>query len=460
MLNLEKPQKLPVLVGEGFILRPFSPTDDVSLQYHMNDDRVARDVTNIPFPYTIEHARQWISRTSAVATAESTRVDFAIAIAGEVVGSVAFISVDGHKAQVSMWVAPTHWGRGLATAALKLLIEFGFERLGLERITAYHYTENPKSGRVLEKAGFKFEGTHTKEWRKVINGVSRLYDSNHYSIVKLSRTVHTVAIMKAEGERYAHVSATPFQTALKARGIETALVSPDETTPRVDLALSLGGDGTMMRTVTKFSALGIPTLGINAGDVGFLTSADVADADTITERIATGTFEIERRLALRFRFRNKWYGPFANEVLVAHQTRGMAHVAVKIKDGELFADVPADGVLVASATGSTAYNASAGGPIITPESSNVVINAINPNRFNMRSVVTEELASGGEIELRVIGSKRDEALAISADTLYMTNGPKVGESVYIMRHPQPLLFATFGPLQYYAALKNKMGLLA
>jgi NAD+ kinase len=461
MLHIQKSFPLPTLLGKEFALRPFRPDDDWSLRQHMDDERVARDVTNIPYPYTIDHARAWLSKMSDVVTPESTRVDFAIDIHHQVVGSVAFINVDGHKAQVSMWVSPNYWGQGLATRALQMLVEFGFEQLGLERIYAYHYTENPKSGRVLEKAGFRFEGTHVKEWMKVIDGIPRLFDSNYYSITRRHRQVKTVALTVARGDRYDHISIAPFLRAARDYGIERVISLPDfeSPAPRVDLAVSLGGDGNMMRTVSYFSQIGVPTLGVNAGDLGFLTSADAIDTDRVVARIARGDFEIERRLALRFKFREKWYGPFANEVLVAHQTRGIAHVAVNVGEYPLFAAIPADGVLVASATGSTAYNASAGGPILTPESHSVVINALNTPRFNMRPVVSEVLATGGVLELKVVGSKRDEALAIAADSLYLPDGPKVGESVYVMRHPQSLLFATFGPEQYYAALKGKMGLI-
>lgn len=460
MLHLEKPLPLPTFEGSCFWLRPFRLSDVYSLQRHMNDKRVARDVTNIPYPYTLSHAHHWIGNLSDVVTSKSQRVDFAIDIDGEVVGSVAFINVEGHKAQVSMWVNPNYWGKGLAPEALKLLVDFGFKKLGLERIYAYHYTENPRSGRVLEKAGFIYEGTHAKEWMKVIDGAPRLFDSNYYSIIKPNRNVKTVAILRATGDRYDQLSIAPLLQAFSEHGIQVVLPTGGIPAPRVDLALSVGGDGTMMRTVTQFSGIGVPTLGVNAGDVGFLTSAPVSEAAAIVARIARGDFMTERRLALRFRFRDQWYGPFANEVLIAHQTRGMAHITVKQNQSTLFADIPADGVLVATATGSTAYNASAGGPIITPESNNVVINALNPSRFNMRPVVSEALASGGVIELVVAASKRDEALSIAADTLYLTEGPQVGESVCVSRHPQPLLFATFGHEQYFGALKSKMGLLA
>ena len=460
MLYLEKELPLPEIAGEGFILRPFRLSDARSLQQHMNDERVARDVTHIPFPYTLKHASAWVESMSFAASADSARVDFVIDIDGEVAGSVAFINVDGHKAQVSMWVSPAYWRRGLATKALKLLVEFGFEHLGLIRIYAYHYTENQKTGGVLEKVGFKFEGTHAKEWRKEIAGQVRLFDSNYYSLVRTKTTVKTIAIMSAEGDAYTHVPelAQRYTDAFMQYGVMVVSGNTTET-PRVDLAISLGGDGNMMRTVAKFSAVGVPTFGINAGDVGFLTSGDAENIDNNVALIVSGDYKIERRKALRFKFRENMYGPFANDIAVVHQTRGIAHVQVSLDTEELFADLPADGVLVATATGSTAYNLSAGGPILTPECSSVVVNALNPTSLNMRPVVTDVLAAGGSITLTVVASKRDEALAIAADSLYLTDGPAVGESIEISQYPQPLLFATFGNLQYIRALKSKLHLL-
>jgi NAD+ kinase len=459
MLNLENPLPLPTVLGSGFVLRAFRLGDEVSLQKYMNDERVARDVTHIPFPYTLEHADAWVNQTSLMATSDSTRVDFVIDIDGEVAGSVAFINVDGHKAQVSMWVSPRYWRRGIATAALKLLVQFGFARLGLVRIYAYHYTENQKTGGVLEKAGFHYEGTHAKEWRKELNGEVRLFDSNYYSIVNTNTRVRSVALVAASGDGYSHVPALVERYVAMFERLKV-VVHRDfgAVLPRVDLAISLGGDGTMMRTVTQFSTIGVPTFGINAGDVGFLTSSDAEEVVQTVCAIVAGEYRIERRIALRFKFRGTLYGPFANEVLIAHQSRGIAHVKVSLGSTVLFEDLPADGVLVATATGSTAYNLSAGGPIIMPESTNVVVNALNPQRLNMRPVVSEILAAGGTVTLHVVASKRNEPLAIAADSLYLTEGPQVGESVEISRDPQPLLFATFGHDQFVCALKAKLNL--
>jgi len=179
---------LPILRGSGFVLRPFRLNDAASLCEAMNDERVARKVTHIPFPYTREHADTWVHGMSDAFTPASRRVDFAIAEedddGGDIMGSVAFINVDGHKAQVSYWLTPAQWGRGVVPSALQQLLTFGFDDMKLVRIFAYVYSENKASARVLEKAGFAFEGTHRKEWCKVIDGVTCFFDSNYYAIVR------------------------------------------------------------------------------------------------------------------------------------------------------------------------------------------------------------------------------------------------------------------------------------
>ncbi len=459
MLNVAKKIPLPVLQSESFLLRPYKDSDVVSLQKNINDKRVARDVSNIPFPYTIEHAKSWVDMVQDSVTPQSSRVDFVIDVDGEVAGSVAFINIDRHKAQVSIWISPHYWRRGLALQALRMLVEFGFETLGLVRIYAYHYTENQKTAGLLEKAGFHFEGVREKEWLKVIDGEIRLFDSNYYSIVRDMTNIRSVVIAVAEGAQYGHVTEIlkTLREKLESAGCEVYTV---ETLGerRVDLAISLGGDGTMMKTVSHFSQRNIPTLGVNAGGVGFLTSAESSELDEVVRRVTSGDFTIERRLSLRFFWDGKSYGPFANEVSLWHPTHGIATLQVSINGEVLFERLAGDGVLVATATGSTAYNASAGGPIIMPESSNVVINALNPPMFNMRPVVTEKLSAGGTVELKVIESKYDQPLTIAADSIQIKDGPKVGQSIVVSKHPQPLLFATFGTKQYVEALKGKMNL--
>jgi NAD+ kinase len=459
MLKIHSTIPLPEMGSADFILRPYREDDAVSLQENINDPRVARSVSNIPYPYTIEHAHAWIEQVDNSVSPKSKRVDFVIDVRGRVAGSVAFINIDGHKAQVSVWVSPSYWRHKFAERALRMLVHFGFEVLGLVRIYAYHYSENKKTSGLLERAGFRFEGVHEKEWLKVIEGQTCLFDSNYYSIVRDTRQIKTIALAVAEGNGYDHVRRIADSLSRMLRDTGRTVIdaqTPDVT--NVDLAISLGGDGTMMKTVSRFSQSNTPTLGINAGGVGFLTSAESNGLHEVVKRIINKQFTVERRLALRFAFHDEVFGPFANEVSLLHPDRGIATFQVSINNETLFERLTGDGVLVATATGSTAYNASAGGPIIMPESLSVVINAINPPMFNMRPVVTEKVAAGSTIELKVVTSKHDKPLTIAADSLQVREGPRVGEIIQISRDSVPLLFATFGMSQYVQALKGKMKL--
>lgn len=170
---------VPTIIASGFTLRPFCHGDASSLQQNINNPKVARRVSNIPYPYTIERAHEWINAMESWIGTSSKRVDFAIDIDGDVVGSVAFINLDGHKAQVSYWLGEAYWGRGIITEAVQKLIAFGFEEMKLVRIFAYVYHHNKASMRVLEKAGFGCEGVHRKEWFKD----GEYYDSHYYAVV-------------------------------------------------------------------------------------------------------------------------------------------------------------------------------------------------------------------------------------------------------------------------------------
>ncbi len=178
---------VPTMKCHGFILRPFRKSDATSLQKAVNDPRVARDVTNIPYPYTMEHALAWVAQMEAFVTPCSRRVDFVIDIDGMVAGSVSFINLDPtqpHKAQISYWLASAYRRVGIMTQAVKALVTFGFEQMELVRIFGYVYAGNKASQGVLEKVGFIFEGVHQKEWYKVIDGEAHFFDASYYSIIR------------------------------------------------------------------------------------------------------------------------------------------------------------------------------------------------------------------------------------------------------------------------------------
>lgn len=177
---------LPELKGDGFTLRPFAPADAASLQAALNNPAVTQRLTNIPQPYTIDHAYGWIAHAAAPITAKSNRVCFVIDIDGEVAGSVSFINVHfGQKnAQLSTWIAEPFWGKGLATKAVATLIDYGFGELNLHRIFAFYVEDNVKTKKMLQRLGFTIEGVHREEWEKEVDGVLQRFDSVHCSLLQ------------------------------------------------------------------------------------------------------------------------------------------------------------------------------------------------------------------------------------------------------------------------------------
>ena len=185
MLHLENVVPLPEILGSGFMLRPFRRGDQVSLQLSLNDPRVYERLTNIPRPYTLADAEGWLAISAKEVGPTTHRINFAIIIDGEVAGSVAFINVNMQQgnAQLSAWIAHRFWGQGLATRALRLLLQFGFETLGLHRVSAFHVSDNLKSEGMLTKLGFTLEGVHREEWKKLVGDTYQRFDSLHYALL-------------------------------------------------------------------------------------------------------------------------------------------------------------------------------------------------------------------------------------------------------------------------------------
>lgn len=176
--------ELPALLAPSgrFCLRAFRDTDVPSLVAHINSSHIADRVSNVPYPYTEAHAREWLARLREERERyhHMRRIDFAIDVAGDVVGSIAFISIDGHKAQLSYWLGETFKGKGIMPEALRMVVDFGFDVCAFVRLWGYTWENNKASQRVLEKVGFVKEGVHKKEWLK--NGV--YHDSVTYAMVR------------------------------------------------------------------------------------------------------------------------------------------------------------------------------------------------------------------------------------------------------------------------------------
>lgn len=151
------------------VLRPFRPEDAAPLLILAGDRAIADTTISVPHPFTPEHAQAWITEYGQ-ADSSSLHRYFAVVLRSEdgLIGVVALRDIDREhsQAELSFWVGRAYWGRGLATEAAGAALRFGFEELGLNRVTAYHLVRNAASRRVLTRLGFRGEGLLRQRARK------------------------------------------------------------------------------------------------------------------------------------------------------------------------------------------------------------------------------------------------------------------------------------------------------
>ena len=163
-----------------------------------------------------------------------------------------------------------------------------------------------------------------------------------------------------------------------------------------DLAISLGGDGTMLRTVEAAFPRGVPVVGVNLGRMGYLTGVEPSGMEAAFELVAAGAYEVEDRMALEVVFRPAEPAAEAtlsyhtlNEAIVERESHGHTIMVSVSIAGKPFLTYVADGLLVCTPTGSTAYNLSARGPVVSPLIKAMVLTPIAPHLVFDRSLVVE-----------------------------------------------------------------------
>ncbi len=230
---------------------------------------------------------------------------------------------------------------------------------------------------------------------------------------------------------------------------------------RPDVLLCLGGDGTMLSVAAEAVARGIVLGGINMGHLGFLSSCGRDDVEALIASIENGLCCVEERSVLQVT-RHHADGSVAmaprlavNEVaLMRAQTGKMVDVDVEL-DGSLLNRYHADGVLVATPTGSTAYSLSAGGPLIWPDAGVMCLTPICPHSLTNRSVVLPE-----SVEITIRPRERrgraNESLIFSLDGR-STHPIALEETLSIRRAPATLKLLTLADDNYAARLRAKLG---
>jgi NAD+ kinase len=229
----------------------------------------------------------------------------------------------------------------------------------------------------------------------------------------------------------------------------TALAEAD-----LDMLVSLGGDGTFLRGARIGCQRGIPILGINLGHLGFLAGSGPETAEDALRKLVHGQYTVERRLALSVRIGDT--GPHALAVndVVVHKG-GVARVIrlALFVDGEQVGTYSADGVIVATPTGSTAYSLSAGGPIVVPGVDAFVVTSISPHTLAVRPLVIPATAT---IDIRVLEPvPRPDELLVSIDGQATANlAPH--HDVTVVRATEPVLLAHITSETFFGRLRRKL----
>lgn len=269
----------------------------------------------------------------------------------------------------------------------------------------------------------------------------------------------TIALYVDLFREHARAAAAAIAASIRDAGYAVALEAEQERELRLasvgaDLArarllVTLGGDGTLLRAAQLAAPHGIPLFGINTGRLGFLTEMDGNDAaiSRLPEIFAAG-FEIDERTALQVEMHGRTH--FAlNDIVVTRTKPHMTPFSLYI-DGKEAAHVPADGIVVATPTGSTAYSLSAGGPIVAPDVDAFVVTALLPHTLFSRPLVVPTSST-----IVIACDAETSGVVLEADG-QLVEALQPGERVTVSRYAHKVRFARREPLDFFALLEGKL----
>ena len=227
--------------------------------------------------------------------------------------------------------------------------------------------------------------------------------------------------------------------------------TPETLGKRCDVVLAFGGDGTILTAARLVGRHGIPILGVNLGKLGFLAEVSVGDLDAAVADVVAGRFAIDERMTLSISsksFREDLYA--LNEFVVDKGSSARVIAIETFVNNDYLVTYAADGLIVTTPTGSTAYSLASGGPIVTPKSGVITINPISPHTLTARAVVVPD-----DSAIRIVIKSASKAVHYTADGQEegMTVAP---EEFTVRRSPHPVRLVKRGSHTYYDLLRAKL----
>lgn len=240
----------------------------------------------------------------------------------------------------------------------------------------------------------------------------------------------------AEDEKAQIIGATPISK-----------ITPTD----ISFIISMGGDGTILRLVHKYAQLDIPILGINLGHLGFMADVPISDLYPSLQDLIKGSYRIHERVILEGKLAGH-HGCFAVNDIVVHRGNNRSLVEISIHvNGTYLNTFEADGIIIATPNGSTAYSLSAGGPIISPDLEALVITPICPHTISNRPIV---LGVNQKIQIQYLSNYAP--LEIHADGLDCHELKKL-ENFEITRSEKKFKLISLPRRDYFSTLRTKLG---
>lgn len=263
-------------------------------------------------------------------------------------------------------------------------------------------------------------------------------------LLKLSERGFEVFIYSKFADFLREYISIPSNTSLFSRHTEIA---------EHDFLISVGGDGTLLDTASFIRDTGIPVLGINTGRLGFLSNVDVEEIDEAIEALVEKNYHLDKRSLIQVGSASYQFGdfPFAlNDVTILNKDRNSMITIHAFINDEYMSTYWADGLIISTPTGSTAYNLSCGGPIVTPDSNNIILTPIAPHNLNVRPLI---LSNHNKVTLKVEGRSSDFQLTIDSRS-YSVASETVIDLTYA---PFQISLVSLENQSFFNTIRNKMG---
>ena len=280
--------------------------------------------------------------------------------------------------------------------------------------------------------------------------------------------IESVGICLKDDQPQAEGSVTELGRWLKARGIEihadpqcaqwvgVPAETREEVASAAELMIALGGDGTLLSVARAVGMRSVPILGVNLGRLGFLAEVDPEELYPVLEEALIGQAEVVRRMRLEVRLERDGEEILnilaLNEAMVTHGQLPRLIDVEAWADGQRVTTYHADGLIVSTATGSTAYSLSAGGPLLVPDLKAIVLTPICPHSLTQRPVVLPETAV-----IEVVPRIGADEMALTVDGQAGVSMLAEGDRLHVRQSEHPIDIVASSSRNRYEILQTKLG---